>query len=113
MQSQLRQFLEHLRLNKNASAHTVRAYESDLSQFVTFVAGHLDRRRSALLATDFTHLHIRAFLGDLHKRGNTRSSAARKLAAIRTFGRYLRREGAILGDPAALVGTPRREQRLP
>ena len=113
MQSQLRQFLEHLRLNENASAHTVRAYESDLSQFVTFVAGHLDRRRSALLATDFTHLHIRAFLGDLHKRGNTRSSAARKLAAIRTFGRYLRREGAILGDPAALVGTPRREQRLP
>ncbi len=113
MQSQLRQFLDHLRLNENASAHTVRAYESDLSQFVTFVAAHLDRRRSDLLATDFTHLHIRAFLGDLHKRGNTRSSAARKLAAIRTFGRYLRREGAILGDPAALVGTPRREQRLP
>ena len=113
MKDQLADFLDHLRLNENASAHTVRAYESDLSQFVAFVAAHLDRRRSDLLATDFNHLHIRAFLGDLHKRGNSRSSAARKLAAIRTFGRYLRREGAIEGDPAALVGTPKREQRLP
>jgi len=111
MKDQLADFLDHLRLNENASAHTVRAYESDLTQFVAFVAAHLDRRRSDLLATDF--IHIRAFLGDLHKRGNSRSSAARKLAAIRTFGRYLRREGAIEGDPAALVGTPKREQRLP
>src|SRR5947207_15219410 len=113
MKSQLTDFLEHLRLNENASAHTVRAYESDLSQFITFVAAHLNRRRPDLLASDFNHLHIRAFLGDLHKRGNSRSSAARKLAAIRSFGKYLRREGAIEGDPAALVGTPKREERLP
>ena len=113
MRDQLADFLDHLRLNENASPHTVRAYESDLSQFVTFVAAHLGRRRSDVLASDFNQAHIRAFLGDLHKRGNSRSSAARKLAAIRTFGRYLRRDGAIEGDPAALVGTPRREQRLP
>jgi integrase/recombinase XerC len=113
MKNQLADFLDHLRLNENASAHTVRAYESDLTQFITFVAAALNRRRPDLQATDFNHLHIRAFLGDLHKRGNSRASAARKLAAIRTFGRYLRREGAIQGDPAALVGTPKREQRLP
>jgi len=113
MKDQLADFLDHLRLNENASAHTVRAYESDLSQFITFVAAHLNRRRPDLVASDFNHLNIRAFLGDLHKRGNTRASAARKLAAIRTFGRYLRREGAIDGDPAALVGTPKREARLP
>jgi integrase/recombinase XerC len=113
MKEQLAEFLDHLRLNENASIHTVRAYESDLTQFIAFVAAHLDRRRSELLATDFSQAHIRAFLGDLHKRGNSRSSAARKLAAIRTFGRYMRREGTIDGDPAALVGTPRREQRLP
>ena len=113
MKHQLTDFLDHLRLNENASAHTVRAYESDLSQFITFVAAQVNRRRLDLQASDFNHVHIRAFLGDLHKRGNSRSSAARKLAAIRTFGRYLRREGAIEGDPAALVGTPKREQRLP
>src|SRR3954464_11225983 len=113
MKSQLTDFLEHLRLNENASTHTVRAYESDLSQFITFVAAHLNRRRPDLPALDFNHLHIRAFLSDLHKRGNSRSSAARKLAAIRSFGKYMRREGAIEGDPAALVGTPKREERLP
>lgn len=113
MKNQLVDFLDHLRLNENASAHTVRAYDSDLSQFITFVATQLNRRRPDLQTSDFNHLHIRAFLSDLHKRGNSRSSAARKLAAIRTFGRYLRREGAIEGDPAALVGTPKREERLP
>jgi len=113
MKAHLEEFLDHLRLNENASAHTVRAYESDLSQFLAFLSGHLAMRRADLAASAFDHLHIRAFLGDIHKRGNSRASAARKLAAIRTFGRYLRREGAIDGDPAALVGTPRREQRLP
>jgi integrase/recombinase XerC len=110
---QLEEFLEHLALNENASAHTVRAYESDLSQFLTFLAAHTGRKRIDLAPDDFSHLTIRAFLGDLQKRGNSRSSAARKLAALRTFARYLRREGVIENDPAALVGTPKREQRLP
>jgi integrase/recombinase XerC len=109
----LAEFLDHLRLNENASAHTVRAYDSDLSQFLTFLSSQAGQRRADLTAADFDHLRIREFLGELHRRGNTRSSAARKLAALRTFGRYLRREGALDGDPAALVGTPKREIRLP
>ena len=109
----LKAFLEHLRLNENASAHTVRAYDSDLSQYLVFLASHLDRRVSDLGPADLDHLNARAFLGDRHKRGNSKSSAARKLSAIRAFGRYLRREGLIEGDPAALVGTPKREQRIP
>ena len=113
MKEQLEEFLEHLRLNENASSNTVRAYDSDLSQFLTFLASHVGRRRTELVPGDFELANIRAFLGDLHKRGNSRSSAARKLAAIRTFGRYLRREGVLDRDPAALVGTPKREQRLP
>jgi integrase/recombinase XerC len=113
MKEQLAEFLEHLRLNDNASAHTVRAYESDLCQFLVFLAAHVGRKRAELVTTDLDHHTIRAFLTDLHKRGNSRSSAARKLAAIRTFARYLRHEGVIDGDPAALVGTPKREQRLP
>jgi integrase/recombinase XerC len=106
-------FLEHLRLNENASVHTVRAYEGDLTQFTAFLSERLGRRRTALQAADFDHQRVREFLGELHRRGNTRSSAARRLAAIRAFGRYLRREGVVEGDPAALVGTPRREHRLP
>jgi integrase/recombinase XerC len=113
VKSELEEFLEHLRLNENASLNTVRAYDSDLSQFLVFLSGHVGRRRAELEPTDFDLQNIRAFLGELHRRGNTRSSAARKLAAIRTFGRYLRREGFLEGDPAALVGTPKREERLP
>ena len=113
MKDELDEFLDHLRLNENASLHTVRAYESDLSQFLQFLSAHAARRRAELTAADFTHHSIREFLSDLHKRGNSRASAARKLAAIRTFGRYLRREGFLEGDPAALVGTPKRESRLP
>ena len=113
MKEQLHAFLEHLALNDNASEHTVRAYESDLTQFLSFLAERAGRRRAELTAADFAHTNIRAFLADLHKRGNSRSSVARKLAAIRTFGRHLRREGELEGDPAALVGTPRSEQHLP
>jgi integrase/recombinase XerC len=113
MKAQLEEFLEHLRLNENASLHTVRAYESDLSQFLQFLSERVGRKRMELTADDFTHHYIRDFMGDLSRRGNSRSSAARKLAAIRTFGKYLRREGVLEGDPAALVGTPKREHRLP
>jgi integrase/recombinase XerC len=109
----LKAFLEHLRLNENASAHTVRAYDSDLSQYLTFLAAHVNRRRSELTTGHLDHLNARAFLTDLHRRGNSKATAARKLSAIRAFGRYLRREGVLEGDPAALVGTPKREQRIP
>ena len=113
MKDHLKAFLEHLRLNENASAHTVRAYESDLSQYLSFLAGQGARRVSDLGPADLDHLGARAFLGELNRNGNSKASAARKLSAIRAFGRYLRREGILEGDPAALVGTPRREQRIP
>ena len=113
MKEHLAEYLEHLRLNENASDHTVRAYESDLSQFLAFLAQQAGRKRSDLTVDAFDHLNIRAFLSELHRRGNSRASAARKLAAIRGFGRFMRREGVLAGDPAGLVGTPKREQRLP
>jgi integrase/recombinase XerC len=109
----LKEFLEHLRLNENASAHTVRAYDSDLTQYLVFLAAHTGRRVSELGPVHLDHLGARAWLGDLNRRGNTKASAARKLSAVRAFGRYLRREGVLEGDPAALVGTPKREQRIP
>ena len=113
MKEQLESFLEHLALNENASDHTVRAYQSDLTQFLGFLAQQLQRPRGDVAPRDFDRGRVREFLSELHKRGNSRSSAARKLAAIRAFGRFLRREGMVESDPAALVGTPKREQRLP
>ena len=113
MKEHLEAFLEHLALNENASDHTVRAYESDLTQLLAFLAAANGRRRAEITPQDMDRGRVREFLGDLHRRGNSRASAARKLAAIRAFGRFLRREGIVDTDPAALVGTPKREQRLP
>ena len=83
----LKAFLEHLRLNENASAHTVRAYESDLSQCLAFLATHVNLRVSELAPEHLDHLGVRAFIADLNRRGNSKASAARKLSAIRAFGR--------------------------
>lgn len=110
---QLREFLDFLRFNRNASEHTVRAYESDLEQFVELAARAAGRPRAELTAADFSHDAIRAFLGELHRAGLSRGSAGRKLSAVRTFARYLRREGAVEDDPAALIAAPRRDQTLP
>jgi len=109
---QLRGFLDHLRLNRNASAHTVAAYDSDLSQFLAFAAQESGRRRPL----EPKHLNlalIRGFLGELHRQGQARASVARKVSALRTFVRYLRREGWIDSDPAALAVLPKREQKIP
>ncbi len=113
MKDELRAFLAFLRLNRNASAHTVRAYESDLSQLITYMAGEYRRPRPELRPADITRPMIRGFLAELFRLGDSRASAARKLAAVRAFLRYLRREGLIDSDPGLLVATPRREQPIP
>src|SRR5215470_7091210 len=113
MTEHLTEFLQFLRLNRNASAHTVRAYESDLSQFLRHVAAAAGVRRADLTPSHLDRLAIRSFLADLHKRGLSRASAARKLAAARTFLRYLRREGLTDDDSGTLVPTPKREVRMP
>ncbi len=113
MNEHLKQFLQFLRLNRNASAHTVRAYESDLSQFLRHAAGAAGIKRFALTPQHLDRLAIRGFLADIHKRGLSRASAARKLAAARTFLRYLRREGLMDDDGGTLVPTPKREVRMP
>ena len=113
MNAHLRAFLKFLALNRNASAHTVRAYESNLSQFLDHAAAGAGLRRSELDPSHLDRGALRAFLAELHRQGQSRASAARKLAAVRTFLRYLRREGAIDDDPGALVATPKRDIRMP
>ena len=108
----LRDFLDHIRLNRNVSAHTVAAYESDLSQFIAFAAEQ-SGRRSALAPRHLDLALIRGFLGDLHRRRQSRATVARKVSAVRAFFRYLRREGLVESDPAALVVAPKREQKVP
>ena len=113
MTDHLKAFLRYLALNRNVSPHTVRAYESDLLQFLDHVGaiGSVKPRDVEPEALD--RGAVRSFLAELHAAGLSRATSARKLAAIRTFLRYLRREELVEGDPGSLVATPKREIRMP
>jgi integrase/recombinase XerC len=111
--SQLRAFLDHLSLNRNASAHTVDAYASDLTQFFAFIAAARGCAPEDLRPSQVDLTGIRAFMADLHRQGHARTSVSRKLSALRAFGRYLRREGVIDQDPALLAVAPKREHKVP
>ena len=113
MTKTLRAFLEFLRLNRNASAHTVAAYEGDVSQYLSFVAAGLRKSPGALEPEDLDLGAIRLFMAELHRHGHARASVARKLSALRAFGRFLRREGWIDVDPASLAMSPKRDQKIP
>jgi integrase/recombinase XerC len=113
MNAHLKAFLQFLKLNRSASAHTVRAYESDLTQFLGHAAVLAGITRAALEPAHLDRAALRGFMAELHKRGLSRASAARKLAAARTFLRYLRREGVVDDDAGAMVPTPKRDVRMP
>ena len=113
MIAEVRAFAEHLRLNRNASRHTVAAYERDVTQFVIFAAEHHATSPDALAATALDLPTIRAFLAMLHRRGQARASVARKVSALRAFGGYLRREGRVQANAATLAATPRRQHTIP
>ena len=103
-------FLRHLERERNVSAHTLRAYTSDLEQFADHLRAELGRDPEP---REIDHLLIRAFLARLHRGGVKKISAARKLAALRTFFRFLAREGLVVKNPARALLSPRREKRIP
>ncbi len=98
-------FLRYLSTERNASAYTCRDYRFDLERFFGFL-GH--RRVEAIRP-----LEIRRFVAFLSAQRHARRTIARKLSCLRSFFRFLCREGALEANPAAAVPTPRLEQRLP
>ena len=112
-------FLDHLRYERNVSAHTLRNYESDLRQFIDYLLppkagdpGNIQSRAAERSQPDISqidHLTIREWLSSLHSEHKKKTSIARKLAALRTFFQFLVREGVIELNPAKLVATPRKE----
>lgn len=111
MEQLVDQFLEHLRYERNVSAHTLRNYRSDLEQFLSYLSSGSTRPYPEL--TEIDHLTVREWMGALHSDSKKKSSVARKLAALRTFFQFLVREELIELNPAKLVSTPRLEKKLP
>jgi integrase/recombinase XerC len=110
MRNAVAAFLRHLERERNLSPHTLRAYGQDLEQFCRHVRDELGRPP---LPGDIDHLMIRSFLARLHRCGLRKASAARKLASLRTFFRYLCREGVLERNPARALLSPRLERRVP
>ncbi len=94
---------------RNVSTHTLLAYRCDLDQLTRFVNSEKGENSSA---SDIDHLLLRRFIALLNK-SNKKSSIGRKLAAIRSFFKYLLRHGVISKNPAELISTPKKENRLP
>ena len=113
MRDHLKSFLAYLKLNRNVSAHTLRAYDSDVTQYLAWVAGDTGKKMSQLQPADLDMTSVRSHLAALNVAGAARSSVARKLSALKTFVRYLRREDIIEHDPTAMAVAPRRDQTIP
>jgi integrase/recombinase XerC len=103
-------FLRHLERERNASPHTIRAYREDLRQFTAYLEEALGRKPRP---EDADRVLIRGFLAELHRRGLKKSSSARRLAGLRTFFRFLCREGRLDRNPARALLSPRLEKRIP
>lgn len=112
MKELLKRFLQYLR-NRNVSRHTLTAYENDVATFLQLTAQIRQKSFDTLSPSDVDAFAIRAFLGELHKHRISASSSARKLSAVRTFVRFLRREDLVDNDPAALVASPKRPETIP
>jgi integrase/recombinase XerC len=115
MKALMERFLDYLRVERNASRHTLRSYGADLEQFRNFLLSselHVDRKSGDVAVEKIDHLAIRAYLSHLY-RGHRKSSLARKLAAQRSFFKYLVEEGLLAQSPAEIVATPKQERPLP
>ena len=106
-------FLDDLEQRRGASGHTVKSYRADLVQFTSFLVDDWGMDPKRLTPEDIDVLTLRGFLAHLHAKGTARSSVARKLAALRSFFRFLTREGRLEKNPARLVSTPRQEKNIP
>ncbi|MFQ5329330.1 MAG: site-specific tyrosine recombinase/integron integrase [Thermodesulfobacteriota bacterium] len=107
------QFATYLSVERNVSRHTLSAYLRDIEQFCAFLrekgCGMRGERLEATLIDDG---HIKSFLGLLYGRCR-RVTIARKISSLKSFFRYLEKQGVIVGNPAELISTPKVEKYLP
>ena len=104
------EYLRVLTNERSASRHTLRAYERELNGFAAHIA---DRCGPEFPLERIEHTHIRAYLSTLYDRGLSKASAARALAAVRSWFKWLASTGRLERNVAALVATPRLPKHLP
>jgi len=107
----LAEFLTHLGLERNASDKTVKSYREDLTQALGFARERL--KQGSVAPADWSTRLLRAFVAWLHEQNYAKSTIARRLAAVRSFGKFLCRQGVLQQNPALGLRGPRLEKKLP
>lgn len=114
MEQYLEDFKKHLMYERNVSEHTLRNYLSDLEQFYDHLCPlNAEGSRRAVEIGDVDNITIREYMASLYAKNKKKTSIARKLATLRTFFKFLCREGVLELNPARLVASPRLEKKLP
>jgi integrase/recombinase XerC len=109
MHDLLADYLRHLALERHASAYTVKSYREDLTQ----AAEYFQTQASVSTAERLSSRVLRAYLAWLHEQGYAKSTVARRLAAVRSWLRYLCRQGVLSKNPADGLRGPRQDKQLP
>src|SRR5262245_21700922 len=111
MDEALAEFLLHLALEKNASPHTVKSYREDLTQALDFFRARLGQQNAA--PDRLTIRVLRAYLAWLHEQGYAKTTVARRVSAVRSWCRFLCRQGTLASNPADGLRGPRQDKKLP
>ena len=113
MKSAIDKYLKYLRIERNASKHTITSYKNDLNQFLEFLSDHFGLVNQEADINSIERITIRLWLGELTEEEYAKSSIARKVAALRSFFKYAFRRGIIERNPAHLLIVPKKNKSLP
>jgi integrase/recombinase XerC len=111
--SEVADFLKHLADERQLSPNTVKAYDKDLEELQAFLDEYLGRTGWSWSDSEIDRLALRGFLGWCGRKGLSKRTAARRLAAARSFFRFLHREGRVDANPGRSVRGPKLDKRLP
>ncbi len=112
MNEEIKKFINHLKFERNFSEETCRGYLADLLQFFDFLDKEFEPGKKHA-AKDVDVLSVRSFVGFLHKTKKKKSSIERKIVSLRSFFKYLCKEGSLTANPAAAITLPKKDKRLP
>lgn len=115
MQKEIQTFLTHLEIERDASENTLRAYQQDLEELSAFLqrTGQAQTEKRAISVVLIHRQSIQSFLSYLHSRRRSRTTIERKIAAIRSFFRFLKSREIITNNPARSIPLPRKHRKLP
>lgn len=113
MKSAIAKYFRYLKIERNASPHTITSYKNDLSQFLEFCSRHFNVDEIDVKTDSIDRLTIRLWLGELSEESLAKSTIARKVASIRSFFKYAFKRGFVEKNPAHLLIVPKKDKPLP